>query len=401
MNMMTRRDWVSSIPLAALALAGRRVAASETAIDTVEVYSATVGRRAWVLCQLRTSEGLAGLGDATANEALPRHGAAVMRRLFETVRGRSPFDVERLRRAALAEVARAAPRTRRATVSACSAVEQSMWDLQGKALGLPCHALFGGKLRAKIRNYANINRMTRGADRTSEGFAANARRGVESGFDALKLAPFDHLARNEQDPDKRRLGVRRGIGFVRAVRAAIGPERDLLIDGHGRFDSRGAIAVGRELKSLDLYWMEEMCESVAGLARFRAASNVRTAGGEGLWGVGEFFPYIRAGAVDTVMPDVKYCGGMYELKKIAAMAEGAGLRCSPHGPASPVGNMAAVHVCATMPNFGILELAFGEVPWRSEAVIPAEDLRDGYLTVPDRPGIGYEMNPAYWERYEA
>lgn len=101
------------------------------------------------------------------------------------------------------------------------------------------------------------------------------------------------------------------------------------------------------------------------------------------------------------MPDVKYCGGMYELKKIAAMAEAAGLRVAPHGPASPVGNMAAVHVCATLPNFEILELAYGEVPWRAETVVPAEDVRGGLLTVPDRPGIGYEINPRRWKRYTA
>ena len=368
-------------------------------INSLDIYSARVGPRSWVLVELGTTQGLTGLGDATANETVPTRTASVAREMFEAVRGRSPLEVERLREASLARVAAAEPGGKRHTVAACSAIEQAMWDLQGKVLGLPCHALFGGKLRDQVRNYANINRVTRGASRTAQGFAANARRAVEAGFDAVKLAPFDHMRRNESDPSAYESGVRRGIGFVGAVRAAIGPDRDLLIDGHSRFDAAQAIDVGQTLETIDLYWMEEMCPSHEDLARFNEATDVQTAGGEMLWSVNEFFPYIQANAVDTLMPDVKYCGGMYELKKIAAMAEAAGLLTSPHGPASPVGNMAAAHVCVTMPNFDILELAFGEVPWRADSVRPAEALRNGRLTVSDRPGIGYEMNPEYWVKH--
>lgn len=370
-------------------------------IDSLDVYSARVGPRSWVLIQLHTSRGLSGLGDATANESVPVRTTSVAMEMLEAIRGRSPFEVERLREASLAKVASAEPGAKRPTVAACSALEQCMWDLQGKAVGLPCHALLGGKLRDRIRNYANINRATRGENRTAEGFAENARRAVEAGFDAIKLAPFDHMKRNESDSRAYDSGVQRGIGFVEAVREAIGPDRDLLIDGHSRFKASQAIEVGRMLGRFDLYWMEEMCRSHEDLARFKAATDVQTAGGEMLWSVNEFGPYIQADAVDTVMPDVKYCGGMYELKKIAVLAETAGLLASPHGPASPVGNMAAAHVCATMPNFDILELAFGEIPWRADSVRPSEVLRNGRLAVSDRPGIGYEMNPDYWTRHTA
>lgn len=397
--MMTRRDWLWSAGVVAIPRRLAAIPAAVHAIHSLDVYYARVGPRSWVLVQLRTTDGLTGLGDASANETVPTRAASVANEVFEAVRGRSPFEVERLREASLAKVAVAAPREKRHTVAACSAVEQCMWDLQGKMLGVPCHSLFGGKVRDTIRNYANINRATRGESRTAEGFAANARRGVEAGFDAFKLAPFDHMARNEPDAAKYEEGVRRGIGFVEAVRAAIGPDRDLLVDGHSRFDVRQGIEVARRLEPFNLYWMEEMCRSPEDLARFNTATEVQTAGGEMLWSVKEFFPYIQAGAVDTVMPDVKYCGGMYELKKIAAIAEGAGLLTAPHGPASPVGNMAAAHVCATLANFDILELAFGEVPWRADTVRPAEDLRDGRLTVPNRPGIGYEMNPEHWDKF--
>ena len=398
---MTRRTWLQCTGLAALPQAVAARPALTGVIEGLSVYTAQVGPRSWVLFELRTKQGLTGLGDASASESVPTKGAAVAREVFEIIRGRSPFEIERLRNAALYKVAAAGPREKRVTAASCSAVEQCMWDLQGKTLGLPCYHLFGGKLHSTIRNYANINRATRGENRTPEGFAANAAMGAAAGFDAFKLAPFDHMARNESDPDKYEEGVQRGVEFVAAVRRAIGPNRDLLIDGHSRFNAQRAIEVAARLKQYRLYWMEEMCRSSEDLARFNEAVDVPTAGGESLWSTSEFFQYIQHGTVDTVMPDVKYCGGMYELKKIAAMAEAAGLRVAPHGPASPVGNMAAVHVCATLPNFEILELAYGEVPWRAETVVPAEDVRGGLLTVPDRPGIGYEINPRRWKRYAA
>ncbi len=117
-----------------------------------------------------------------------------------------------------------------------------------------------------------------------------------------------------------------------------------------------------------------------------------TSGGESIHGVAGFFPYVKAEAVDVVMPDVKVCGGMLELKKIAALAEGAGLITSPHGPASPIGNLSAAHVIATIPNFNILEFSFGEVPWRAELIDPPEQVTNSALTLSTRPGLGIQLN---------
>jgi len=121
--------------------------------------------------------------------------------------------------------------------------------------------------------------------------------------------------------------------------------------------------------------------------------------GELILGVKGFYPYIRGQAVDVVMPDRKYCGGLLELKKIAAMAEGAGLLVSPHGPASPVGTAAAVQVCATLPNFLILEFSYGEVPWRSELIDPPEQIVDSALLLGTRPGFGITLNERTAKKY--
>ncbi len=370
-------------------------------IEGYALWTCRVGRRSWVLFQVRTAEGLTGLGDATAGGLVPTRAAVVARQLSQAMNGRSPFEIERLRQVAMKIVSTAGDRDKRSTGATCSGMEQALWDLQGKALGIPCYKLFGGKLRDRIRNYANINRATRGDDRTPAGFAANARRGIEAGFDAFKLAPFDHISRNERDRSAIEEGIELGITFLAAVREAIAADRDLLINGHSRFDLSTAVALAARLAPLNLYWMEEMCRETGDLALFNEAVDVQTAGGESHWSVEEYLPYIQSNAAYIIMSNVKYCVSMLELKKIAALAEGAGMLASPHGPASPIGNMAAAHVCATLPNFGILEFAFGEAPWRAETLEPAEDVTKGYLTVPDRPGIGYEMNPQLWNQHPA
>ncbi len=368
-------------------------------ITGLEILTVQVNARPWVTFRVRTGTGLTGLGDATHSAREPALAASVARKLFEDIRGGGPFEIEPLRQAALPLIENASPGEKRAHAAAFAGLEQCLWDLQGKILGLPCYQLFGGKLHDKIRNYANINRSTRGDDRTPKGFAATAQRGLGAGFDAFKLAAFDHLRRDEMDAAAFEKGTQFGIECIEAVRETIGPDRDLLVDGHSRFDRRLALDLAQRLEHLSLFWLEEVCRPSDDLAAVNQAAKMPTAGGESLFGVREFFPYIKAGAVDIVMPDVKFCGGMYELKKIAALAEGAGLATSPHGPASPIGNMAAAHVCATMPNFQILELAFGEVPWRAEVVDPPESLDQGRLTVPDRPGIGYELHEERWTSF--
>ena len=359
-----------------------------------------VGPRAWLAFRLRTSDGRTGLGDATHNASDPKVCAAAAEKLLDVMRGRTVFEIERLRQAALPLVAAAnGGRDHRPIACAFAGFEQCMWDLQGKILGLPVSELFGGRLRDAVRNYANINRATRGDRRTPEGFAANAKRGVEAGFDAFKLAPFDGVKRDPAGGATFRQGIDYGIECIRAVRQVIGDERDLLIDGHGRFSRGQAIETAARLEAMRLYWFEESVPGIENLAAVNRSAPMPTAGGESLFGVEAFYPYIAGKAVDIVMPDIKFCGGLLELKKIAAMAEGAGMDCAPHGPASPIGNMAAAQVCATLPNFSILEFAHGEVDWRAETVIPEEPIRNGRLTVLDRPGIGYELNEKRWTLY--
>jgi len=377
---MTRRNWFELLALPAWA------PAAKLTITGLETFLAKVNRRGdWLLVRLQTSAGLSGLGDASqgGNDALTLR---LLNQFFERLRGGGLAEIERLRAALEPEIARQG----QPAAVALSALEQCLWDLQGQVFGVPCFELLGGRLHARIRNYANINRSTE--DRSPAGFAQMAERAVRDGFDAVKLAPFDGMPRG--DAAAIEAHTRLGIECARAVRKVIGAKRELLIDGHSHFDLERGLELARRLEPLNLFWLEEVTPArpVENLAAINRSAKMPTAGGESIYGVKGFWPYINAGAVDILMPDVKYCGGMLELKKISAMAEGAGMPVSPHGVASPVGNFAAAHVCASLPNFLILEYSYGEVRWRADLIDPPERLVNGRLELSARPGLGITLN---------
>jgi galactonate dehydratase len=385
---MNRRRFVAAVGLTPVALGAapqvdRR--ASEITVSGAEIFRVRVNRLGnWVIVRVQTSAGLSGLGDAShSGRGDPSVGK--LTEFASWMTGRSIYDIEGLRQRAYPEVALHG----RAASCAHSAIEQALYDIQGQAAGVPTYQLFGGKLRDTVRNYANINRSTE--QRGPAGFAKMAESAVAAGFDAIKLAPFDGMPSNGSAAEIE-AHTQLGIDSVRAVRDVLGPGGDLLIDAHSHFDRARGMDLLRRLEPLNLYWLEEVTRPLEDLAAINEAAPMPTAGGESLFGLQENLEYIRAGAVDILMPDVKYCGGMLELKKIAAVAEGAGMPASPHGPASPVGNVAAAQVCVGLPNFQILEFSHGETDWRSELIDPPEALATGMLTVSDRPGFGIRLN---------
>ncbi len=365
---------------------------SEITVTDLEIFRVRVNRLGnWVIARLRTSAGLTGLGDAS-HSGRDDPSAAKLAEYAGWMRGRSIYDIEWLRKRVHPEVAAHG----RAASCALSAIEQALYDVQGQAAGVPTYQLFGGKLRDAVRNYANINRSTE--RREPDAFAKMAASAVEAGFDAVKLAPFDGMPANGSAAEIE-AHTRLGVDCARAVREVLGARRDLLIDAHSHFDRARGMDLLKRMEPLDLFWLEEVARPFADLAAINQAAPMPTAGGESLFAVRENLEYIEAGAVDILMPDVKYCGGMLELKKIAAMAEGAGMPVAPHGPASPVGNVAAAQVCAGLPNFLILEFSHGETDWRAELIDPPEALDKGMLAVSNKPGFGIRLNEKVAERH--
>ncbi len=391
---MTRRECLPAL------FAGLTVASAAAQRDArkilagaLEIFQVHVNARGnWVLVRLGSSAGLTGIGEAShgaSDEATVRY----LLRFSERLRGRSIFDIEWLRAAVAADLASGG------TSAACafSSLEQCLWDLIGQALDVPVYDFFGGALRTSIRNYANINRST--DPRTPAGFASMAAKAVDAGFNAVKLAPWDDMPRDLADARKVEEITQLGIERAEAVRGVLGSDKDLLLDAHSKFDLRRGLALPRRLEHLQLFWLEEVT-LVPDLPAVRREARMPSAGGEVIYGAKGFLPYINAGSVDITMPDVKYCGGLLELKKIAGLSEAAGLKVAPHGPASPVGNVAAAHVCAGLPNFLILEFSFGEVPWRAELIDPPEVMDKGYLSLSSRAGLGIRLNEKTLAKYK-
>jgi galactonate dehydratase len=365
--------------------AGAQSDAARIRIGGHEIFAVHVNSRGdWIFVKLLTSAGISGIGEASqsASDAATRRYIA---QFAASLQGRSIFAMEWLRAAAEPEIAAGG----RSAACALSALEQCLWDIIGQALNVPVYDLFGGALRMAIRNYANINRSTN--PRSPAGFAAMAARAIDAGFDAVKLAPWDDMPADLSDASKVEQITQLGIDRAAAVRQVLGPDKDLLLDAHSKFDLARGLALPKRLEPLRLFWLEEVTPA-PGLPAIRRAAPMPSAGGELIFGMKGFLPYINAGSVDIVMPDVKYCGGMRELKNIASLAEAAGLKASPHGPAGPVGNTAAAHVCAGMPNFLILEMSYGEVPWRAELIEPPEQITKGFLELTARPGLGIRLN---------
>ncbi|MBK9167290.1 MAG: mandelate racemase/muconate lactonizing enzyme family protein [Bryobacterales bacterium] len=381
---MKRRHFLPA--LAAPALLAVPPESHAVTITGMEVFQIPVNRRGdWLLVRLQTSAGLTGIGEASHGR--DAEATKMLAEFFPLVKGRTIFSVEHLR----AQAWKRAQEAGRPGACALSAIEQALFDLAGQALGIPCYDLFGGALRPRIWNYANINRST--DPRTPEGFAAMAKRAVDAGFDAIKMAPLDHMPRQPDAATRERV-MEEGLAAMRAVRDAIGPARHLLVDAHSHFDLESGRRLLSACEPLNLFWLEEVTppKPPSNLATINREAKMPTAGGESIFGLAGFYEYIRNDAVDIAMPDVKYCGGMQELKAIAAFCHAAGVPVSPHGPASPVGNFAAAHVCATMPNFLILEYGFGETDWRQDLVEPAERIENGHLALTSRPGLGIRLN---------
>lgn len=370
-------------------------AAPRLRVTSIELLPVRATQRTvWLFVRLKTDKGLTGLGEASdalgfANTSKrdAQRIESELRKFFSLAEGRAPFEIERYRQAGWQEASQGGA----LSATAFSAVEHALWDIVGQALDAPVYELCGGKVRDALPVYANINRTT--SPRTPEGFAATARRAAAEGFRSIKAAPWDGFPRKGSPPEMA-AAAERGIACVAAMREAVGPEIEILVDCHSNFTVPMAIDVAKRLEPYNLGWYEEPIppQRTAETLEIRKSIRQHMAGGEFLFGVHGFSPLCRDQAVHVIMPDVKHCGGLLELSRIAAVAGGAGVAVAPHNPTGPVSTAASVQACAGMKNFRILELQWGEVDWRAELVTPHERFSNGMIAVPDGPGFGIKLN---------
>ena len=342
------------------------------------------GYRTFVFLKLYTDDGLTGVGEGSTewNELAVE---AAIRQMCGRLRGADPFQTE-----ALWEQLYRDSYWRNDLIinSAISAIDQACWDLKGKKLGVPVYALLGGLRRERLRAYANAWYW---GCTTPDDFARAATQVVAEGFTALKWDPF-----GAADMTLSAAAMRAAVDNVAAVRAAVGPDVDLCIEVHGRLAPAWAIEMARRLKPFDPFFYEEPVppENFDALATVARAIEIPVATGERLTTKFLFRELLVRQAADIIQPDLCHAGGLTEVKKIAAMAEASYVRVAPHNATGPVGTAAAVQLDACIPNFLIQEYFVTQASWIDEVVQGAPRAVRGEIAVPDRPGLGVELDEA-------
>ena len=354
----------------------------------VDIKITVVGApwRELTFVELVTDEGLVGLGEARMVNKTETLVACLRELGARYVIGSDPFNVERL----AWNIQRAEyGRPEEITQSALAAFEIASWDLIGQALGVPVWKLLGGRFRTRVPAYANGWYQT---DRDPARIAPLARRVVERGYRALKLDPFGAATAEIAPAD-----LRRAADIIAAVREAVGPDVQILIEMHGRFTGAVAAKIASRLEPYDPEWIEEPVgpENPKTLRRVRAATKLPIAAGERAHTFEDIRPFIEQGLLDVVQVDMTHFGGFLAMKRLAGWADAYSLMLAPHNVCGPVGTMANVHFAVATPNHKILE-HFNDFadPWVQELVdLPPEvDAADGCFAAPERPGLGLRLN---------
>jgi galactonate dehydratase len=354
-------------------------------ISGVSTRVVDAGDRDWVFVRVDTDEpGIVGWGEAS----LGWHTRAVTGAVLDLeplLVGEDPRPVERLWQTMVR-----GPYFKGGIVvmSAIAGIDQALWDIKAKALGVPLFELLGGPVRNRVRTYVNLGSELGGDARLPETWADAAIATRKGGFDAMKLYP---LAPSR--PLEGIAAVREAEELVAAVREAAGDDADIMVDLHGRTTPAMAIQVGRALVPYRPLFLEEPCQpgDVDAMVEIARAVPIPIATGERLAARHEFRELLDKRACAVVQPNVCYCGGVSELRRIAAMAETSLVSVAPHNPNGPIGTMVSVHLAFALPNFLILEQVRGDVPWRDEIVDEPLMIEGGYVGPPKRPGIGAEL----------
>ena len=351
-------------------------------ITDIKTFAVDCFRTNWVFVKVETDEGITGVGEATL-EYKEKALFGAIEHIREYLVGKDPTEIEKHYH----DIYRDAYwRGGAVLMSALSAVEMALWDILGKSLGVSVARLLGGRVHERVRIY--VNGWFAGA-REPEEFAEKARIARERGVTAMKWDPFGKSYMNISPAD-----LSRALRCVAAVREAVGDEVDLLIEGHGRFNIPTAVKIANELAPFRPMFFEEPTppDNLDALREVKERSPVPIAAGERLYTRYDYRPMFDKMAADYIQPDISHAGGIMELKKIAAEAESRYIPFAPHNPSGPVANAATLQLAATCQNFEILEIMYSDVPWRADVTNESLVYKDGYLEIPDRPGLGIELN---------
>ena len=352
------------------------------------------GYKDWNFVKVETDEGVFGIGEAHPGEGI---NDVVKKRLKPLIVGKDPLNVEPLY---TSMIYRSPGNASGGTlVGAIGGIESALWDLAGKAIGVPVYQLLGGKYRDRLRVYADVGRG-RNKTNTPEAWAERAREGVADGFRSIKFDIDGSANELWNDPVDRGLSLAELDKFeslVAAVREAIGYEIDLCIDCHGKYNVRDALLLAQRLEKFNLMFLEDPVppENVDAMGKVTAATQMPICTGEWVHRRDGFRRLIENQACDMLHIDISATGGMLEGKKIADMADLYYMPAAFHNIVSPLGMVASAHVGAAVRNLHSLELPYhaDQVDWRWDLVTSDEPLiQDGEFVVPHKPGLGVVFN---------
>ncbi|MCR5229816.1 MAG: mandelate racemase/muconate lactonizing enzyme family protein [Solobacterium sp.] len=374
-------------------------------ITKVEVMKLHTGQHFTpVVCRIYTDEGIYGDGEAALAYGYSRNAAyGILKDFAPLILGRDPFDSEIIWNELFGNTFwgnNGGP----VTYSGISAIDNALWDIKGKALGLPVYKLLGGKRQEKLRTYASQLQYGWSGEyevmASAEDYADAARKAVGEGYDALKFDffTFDRdgrvFTRNDTTTLRKRYYIDLISERMSAVRNAVGNDVDIIIENHSNTDARSAVQIAEALEPYRIFYFEEPTTATPEVTRFiRDRVNIPLASGERIYGRWQYAPYFENGSLDVIQPDVGTCGGLTEAKKIADMAQTYDVNVQVHACGSPLSTAAALQLECTLTNFVIHEhhrVALCDYMRR----LCKYDYQpvDGQYAVPDLPGIGNELS---------
>jgi galactonate dehydratase len=361
-------------------------------ITAVKAHVVNAEMRNWVFVKVETDvPGLYGWGEATL-EWKTRGVAGSIEDLAPLIVGRDPLDIEQAVRVMKKH---SFWKLGAIGMSAISGIEVALWDIAGKHFGVPVWRLLGGKVRDRVHVYTHLGFGDMRAVYETDSVDPLVERAGEvlaRGYTAFKVVILPYV--HQYAPRRAVAEVERRMA---ALRDAVGPDIEIMLDFHGRAGTPGtALAFIEAVKPFTPMFVEEPIPpgDLVSLARIADKANVPIAAGERLIERTEFDALFQARAVDVAQPDIAHCGGLSEAKKIAAMAETASIAIAPHNPLGPIAGAAALHFAVSTPNHIIQEEMVGAVPWYFDVVKGPIEMVDGHWQVPEAPGLGIEVDEA-------
>lgn len=351
-------------------------------VTAIKTFICNAFRTNFVFVKVETDSGLHGWGEATL-EYKELTVQAAIHDLESYLIGKDPHNIEAFRHDCYRDAYwRGGP----VLMSALAGVEMALWDIKGKALGVPCYQLLGGKVRDSVPIYVN---GWFSPAKTPDEFAEKAKEVAAKKFLGCKWDPFGKAWQQISKHD-----LNSAMECIAKVAEVVGEDVQLLIEGHGRFDIPTAVKIGRRLEEFDIFWFEEPIppDDKEGLKQVKDRVRVSIAAGERLYNRYEYRQFFELGCSDYIQPDISHAGGLFEMRMLGAEAEARHIGFCPHNPSGPVANAATLQLAACVPNFVMLEMMMTDVPYRAEICDEDLTIKGGRMVIPDRPGIGIDLN---------